>query len=154
MRRIKKRGPRPGCSSVKNCTDAGAVFILIAGTRLNLCLRSPAFSPAFFRGRRATISKANQQCPDAAWPVISRITPRPDFWSDGRIVHLLLSWMVQMNSHQQRLATLTHTTAHLHAKLNELNRLRDQVRKARRSAWKSQRTVRRKSVFRTTEAAN
>jgi prefoldin subunit 5 len=62
--------------------------------------------------------------------------------------------MVQMNSHQQRLATLTHTIAHLNARFNELNRLRDQVRKAQRLTGKSQRTVRRKSVFKTAEAAN
>jgi hypothetical protein len=43
-----------------------------------------------------------------------------------------------MNSLQQRLAAVTDTAANLKAQLRELNRLRDQVRKAQQSTQRPQ----------------
>jgi hypothetical protein len=44
---------------------------------------------------------------------------------------------------QQRLAAVTDTTANLHAQFSELNRLREEIRKAQRSARARRRKSRR-----------
>jgi hypothetical protein len=57
--------------------------------------------------------------------------------------------MVQMISRQKRLAAVSDTTANLFTQLSELKRLREQVRKAQRSAPR-----RKERTLRTRRAAN
>jgi len=50
-------------------------------------------------------------------------------------------------SRLQRLGTITETTANLIAQLQELNELREQVRKAELSAWRPRPKERKKITF-------
>ena len=78
-------------------------------------------------------------------PSLKRLSPPPFFRLEKFFFAIVASikWGSKMGSLQRRIAAVTDTTANLIAQLRELDRLREQVRKALLSARKSQQPNRR-----------